>query len=164
MTAAHKLWMTACITLLLGCLGMRSQRDEARAELAGFGEQVATAQAMAEAHARAQETQMRQDADKVNHETATRLQAATRSAADAHRTADSLRATLASLNAGQAPTEPEAAGHAEQARTARDLLGACSGRYASVAADADQLAIQVSGLQEFARLVCGAVSDVVESE
>ncbi|MDF1486716.1 DUF2514 domain-containing protein [Ramlibacter sp. H39-3-26] len=41
----------------------------------------------------------------------------------------------------------------DAARTARELLASCSSRYAAVAAEADRLGNQVSGLQDFVRTV-----------
>lgn len=41
----------------------------------------------------------------------------------------------------------------DAARTARELLGGCIRRYAAVAAAADQLSAQVTGLQDFVRTV-----------
>ncbi len=42
----------------------------------------------------------------------------------------------------------------DEATTARDLLGQCSQRYTTVAADADGLRLQVIGLQAFVTDVC----------
>lgn len=47
-----------------------------------------------------------------------------------------------------------AAATAREARTAAQLLGRCTGRYRAVAAAADELAIQVTGLQDYAKQVC----------
>lgn len=166
-TIQNKAIVALIATLLItsmAALVLRSQRDQARAELANYQTEIAVAIQKATETVRAQETQLRKAADKVNHETATRLQAATRSAADAHRTADSLRTTLANLNASQAPADPEAARYLEQARTARQLLGTCADRYASVAEDADRLAVQVSGLQAWSNQVCGVMTENLESE
>lgn len=72
---------------------------------------------------------------------------------------DRLLTTLATLNRRDLPAPTDAAGVAALAReasTARQLLGACAGRYRDVAAAADQLRDQVIGLQADASTVCRA--------
>lgn len=155
-TLSAKLWATLILTLLIAAGAMRLQRDQARTELAEARAQVAQATQQAEAQARALETAKRHQADRIAHEDQTKAQAAQHAADAAARAADSLHDGIASLDAGPAPTDPTTAHHAEQARTARELLATCADRYTGVAADADRLAIQVTGLQAFARDVCGA--------
>jgi hypothetical protein len=78
--------IAALLLMTMAALALRSQRDQARAELAGFGEQVASATRMAEAHARATETALRDQADelrnKLNKETRNAQDAQTRLVAD----------------------------------------------------------------------------------
>lgn len=141
MTAAHKIWMTVCIALLLGCLGMRSQRDQARAELAGFGEQVATATRMAQAHARATETALRDQADDLREA----LNKETRNAeTEKLRLLAGIRAGTQRLSiaahcpapAGLAPTDAAAAtGAADTTRA--ELDPATAEALVSIAADGD---------------------------
>lgn len=70
-------------------------------------------------------------------------------AARAERAVVGLRDTIARLNARPAPGNAEAAGYADEARVARELLGSCSKEYGSLAAEADQLRDQVIGLQQW---------------
>lgn len=157
-TLSAKLWISLSLALLIAAGAMRVQRDNARAELAETRAQVAQATQQAEAQARALETAKRQQADRIAHENQTKAQAAQHAADAAAHAADSLRDGITALDASPAPADPGAAHHAEQARTARELLATCADRYTGVAADADRLAIQVTGLQAFARDVCGAAA------
>lgn len=70
-----------------------------------------------------------------------------------------LQRTIDSLRQRQLPEPGDTAGIAALARegaTARELLGRCSGRYADVAAAADGLRDQVTGLQTYVKDVCRA--------
>lgn len=72
-----------------------------------------------------------------------------------------LRADVARLNSRPDPYAAGDAGLAACAReaaTARELLGESSGAYQELAAEADQLRDQVTGLQDFAHNVCRAGS------
>lgn len=113
---------------------------------------------------RTQEAALQQKAERIAHETAQReaqLRAAV-AAADAR--VRSLHTTIAQLNANAAAladlpgpgTGACTTAHPDAATTARELLGACSERYAAVAGTADQLADQVMGLQDYVRAVVQA--------
>lgn len=68
-----------------------------------------------------------------------------------------LLATIATLNRRELPGPTDDAGVAALAReatTSRELLGRCAARYRSVAAGADELRDQVTGLQTDALTVC----------
>jgi len=70
---------------------------------------------------------------------------------------DGMLATIAALNRRQLPEACDAAcvaALAREATTGRELLGRCTARYQSVAAGADELRDQVSGLQTDATSVC----------
>lgn len=72
---------------------------------------------------------------------------------------DRLRNTIDTLNRRDLSTaggDPRAVALAEEAATARQLFGSCSESYRRLAADADGLRDQVSGLQDFALNVCQA--------
>ncbi|WP_304308082.1 hypothetical protein [Pseudacidovorax intermedius] len=72
---------------------------------------------------------------------------------------DRLQRTIAELKRRQLPRPGDEAGIAALARegaTARELLGRCGGRYADVAAAAEGLRDQVTGLQAFVKDVCRA--------
>ena len=91
-----------------------------------------------------------QQAVRIDHDTQDKHQAASVAAAAAHAAAAGVRATVDTLfGAGAATTAASVASLAGQARTASDLLATCTDRYASVAEAADDLAIQVTGLQDF---------------
>lgn len=68
-----------------------------------------------------------------------------------------LQRTIATLQQRKLPEPGDVAGIAAlagQASTARELLGRCSGRYADLAAAADGLRDQVTGLQAYVKDVC----------
>ena len=77
-----------------------------------------------------------------------------------------LRDEIAQLNSRPDPYPAGDAGLAAcvgEARAARELFGESSGAYQELAAEADGLRDQVTGLQFFARTVCGANSPTTES-
>jgi hypothetical protein len=65
-------------------------------------------------------------------------------------------ATAADLPASSATGGTGAARGPDDAATLRQLLGACSGRYADVAEAADALRVQLSGVQGWVRAACVA--------
>ena len=71
----------------------------------------------------------------------------------------SLHTEIARLNSRPDPYPAGDAGLAAcagEARTARELFGESAGAYQELAAEADGLRDQVTGLQDFVRSVCGA--------
>ncbi|MDZ7920739.1 hypothetical protein [Rhodoferax sp.] len=69
----------------------------------------------------------------------------------------SLLDTIEALNRrdmSEAAANPGAAGIAQSATTARELFGSCAAAHSGLAAEADRLRDQVSGLQDFALNVC----------
>ena len=99
------------------------------------------------------------NAERTAHEDAQRE--ATRRARDAVALAAvrSLRTEIARLNSRPDPYQPGDAGLAAcagEARAARELFGESIGTYQELAATADGLRDQVTGLQDFARNVCHA--------
>ena len=126
----------------------------ARAEAAQFKEQIAENTRRLEAKYRAKEQAIRTDLEKIANEHAEKE---TELASRAHRAesaADRLRRDIERLNAGTMPADPAAAAIVQQARSARKLLGACATEYRSVAEGAEQLRIQLSGLQGYVSKVC----------
>lgn len=124
--------------------------------------QAAQRQARAEAAARDDEQAKQIQAERIAREQIQREGALRTALGRADARNRSLLDTIAYLNAQYAPgavgvpgtgQDAGAAALADAARTARELLGSCSRRYAAVAADADRLAIQVTGLQDFVRTV-----------
>lgn len=72
-----------------------------------------------------------------------------------------LRDEIQRLNARAVPEDSGAAGFAHEARTARELLGACSIEYQSMARSSDELRDQVKGLIDYVNSILplsGAVS------
>lgn len=142
--------------------------DRRRADDAQAAMQAAQRQAAAERAARDTELQHQATAERIAHDQANR-EAALR--ADAERSAAHARSlldTIAQLNrAGTAPaaglptpTTPAGADAGpDGATTARNALGECSQRYAAVAATADGLSVQVTGLQAWARMAMDGDGD-----
>lgn len=108
---------------------------------------------------RAQEAAYQQEAERIAHETAQREAQLRAAGAAADARVRSLHTTIAQLNANaaalaQLPSDSAQActtTHLDAATTARELLGACSQRYAAVAAEAEHLSAQVTGLQDYVR-------------
>ncbi|WP_343590152.1 DUF2514 domain-containing protein [Paracidovorax wautersii] len=132
-------------------------KDTARRDKADADARAAAASQQAELEriARAAESAKQQEAERIARDQAQREGALRQSLALATTRNRGLLDTIAALNArdsAQLPgTAPDAgaAALAVAARTARELLGQCSSRYTAVAADADRLANQVTGLQDF---------------
>lgn len=103
--------------------------------------------------ARAEEQRRAKAVQAVVDEMAGREAVSRDRAARAERTVVGLRDEIARLNGRAAPSDPGAAGFAHEARVARELLGSCTKEYGSVAAAADQLRDQVTGLQGWARSI-----------
>lgn len=101
----------------------------------------------------AEKTRAAREAQRINDEAQARTAASAARAAHAERTAAGLRDTITRLNARPVPADPVAAGHAREASEARELLGACTAEYRSLAAEADQLRDQVTGLIEWTEQV-----------
>ena len=148
-SASNKLCLAVMAALVIAAVTMRLQRDQARTEFATYRAQVATTNAKAEAAHRATERAMAKDVEWITREHAKTEQNLTLRAVDAGRAVERLRSTIATLNASAPPSSPELAAITFEARTAHDLLGTCSAEYRGVAADADQLSAQVTGLQAF---------------
>ena len=99
------------------------------------------------------------NAERIADEDATREAARHARDAAAAATVRGLRAEVARLNARAHPYPPGDAGLAAcagEAAAARELFGDSSGAYQELAAQADGLRDQVSGLQDFALRVCRA--------
>ncbi|MBF9263578.1 DUF2514 domain-containing protein [Paracidovorax cattleyae] len=133
-----------------------ARRDKADADAAA---DAAHNQAEQERIARAAEQSKQQEVERVARDQAQREGALRQSLALATSRNRSLLDTIATLNARDAvqlsgtATDAGSAALADAARTARELLGQCSSRYTAVAANADRLANQVKGLQDFVRAV-----------
>lgn len=135
-----------------GALRVRTEWDTAEAKRQAAGKE---ALLQAERQARADEQTKQIETERVAREQAQREGTLRAAVARTDARNRSLLDTIADLNARPLAHVPGTTPHADTAaladagRTARELLGACSSRYAAVAADADGLAIQVMGLQDF---------------
>lgn len=125
-----------------------------------YGEQIAEREAQiakaaqaAEAEARKREREMQRYADELSKDAARRQQVLADRAATTELVARGLRDDIVRLNTRPAPADPAAARFADDARAARELLGACAEEYRSVAQSADGLRDQVTGLQGWAAAV-----------
>ena len=106
------------------------------------------------------------NAERTAHEDAQR--AAARRARDVAAAAAvrGLRIEVARLNSRPRPYQAGDSGLAAcagEARAARELFGESAAAYSELAATADELRDQVTGLQDFARNVCGARTPALES-
>ena len=106
------------------------------------------------------------NAERLAHEDAQRETARRARDAAAAAAVRSLRAEVARLNSRPDPYAPGDAGLAAcagEARAARELFSESAAAYSELAATADGLSSQVTGLQDFARTVCGARTPTIES-
>jgi hypothetical protein len=142
----------ACSLALSGWLYVGKAMVES--EFAGYRAEVAEAARKAESRARARERAMQKETERIAREQADKQEALVARAADADRAVAGLRDEVVRLNSRPAPAAADALAFAGEARTARELLGACAARYRGVAAAADGLRDQVSGLQDFVASVC----------
>lgn len=148
----------AAVGVLLFICGVTYLRmNHAQMALAEYKTQVAENTRKAEAEARTKEVEMQKHAERIAQDAAKReIQLATH-LASANRAAGGLRDEINRLNARSTPEDPGAAAFFAEARTARELLGACTEEYRFVARDADELRSQVTGLQDYVQSVRGVM-------
>ena len=123
---------------------------------------------VAEAAERSQEQAKQIEAERIAHEQAQREQAQRDALAAADSRNRSLHTTIAQLNADAAARLSSTGAQSctsadfDAATTARTALGECSGRYTALGGVADKLSGQVSGLQDYVRMVIkpGQAGDV----
>lgn len=149
-------WAIVCAVLLLATGTSYVRMKSAQSDLTSYHTQVAENTRKAEADARLKEQAMQRQTERIANEAAKRQTVLAARVATVTLAAGQLRDDIDRLNARPAPTSAESAAYAGEARTARQLLGACTEEYRSMAHDADQLREQVSGLQDFAVTVCKA--------
>lgn len=107
------------------------------------------------------------NAERTAHEDAQREAARRVRDAAAAAAVRSLHDEIARLNSAPDPYPAGDAGLAAcagEARTARELFGESAGAYQELAAEADGLRDQVSGLQDFVRSVCRAPTPASEAQ
>lgn len=125
-----------------------------KAEFADFRREVEENTRIAVEKARAEEQEKQRNAEQIAIKSAQRQQALETRLARVNAAAAGLREQIAALNDRPTPTDAEAAAYAREARTARELLGACGEEHRDMAKSADELRDQVVGLQETLYEVC----------
>lgn len=144
----------ACAVLVMLCGFFYVRMNWAITDLAQYKQEVATNTQKAEAAARAKENSMRNQVDRIANNAAQKQTELNTRVSDAVRAAASLRDDIDRLNASEATGTATTATLVGQARTARELLAACTDQYREVAQGADGLRDQVTGLQDYATSVC----------
>jgi hypothetical protein len=146
-------WAVA-VSLVLAFAGTSYVRMKiAQTELATYRAEVAENTAKAEAAARAKERAWQKQNERVAQNAMEKQTELAQRAAAAALAADSLRDQIDRLNARTSPTDPAAAGFANEASAARKLLGQCAKAYRSLAERAVEFRDQVTGLQDWAKVV-----------
>lgn len=155
LTAKLAAILIAVLVALVGGFGYGHKAGANSVQVKWDAERLALAEQTAkdEQAARAEEKRRAEQAQAVLEDQMRREALARARAADLERSAVSLRNEIARLNARPAPGNAEAAGFAHEARVARELFGACTNEYGSLAATADGLRDQVIGLQQWVRQV-----------
>lgn len=149
-------WAIVCAVLLLATGTSYVRMTHAQGALATYRAEVAENTRKAEADARLKERAMQRETERIANEAARKQTVLAGRVATTALIAGQLRDDIDRLNARPAPSDPQSAAYAGEARVARQLLGACTEEYRSVAQHADQLRDQVSGLQDYAVTVCKA--------
>lgn len=146
-------WAIVCagLALLLGVQTMRYSHLDATHK--AYKAEVTTATLESEQKARATEQSLRQQVERIAANAQERQTQLARRTADASAALAGLRDTIYRLDARPAAANSVAASVDHEARTARELLGACATEYRSVAEGADALRDQVTALQEYAASV-----------
>lgn len=144
----------ACAVLLAVAGFFYVRMNWAITDLAHYKADVAINTQKAEAEARAKESAMRNQVDRIAKNAADKQAQLANRAAGTDAATRSLRDDIERLNASGSTASADLAALTGQARTARELLGACTEEYRGVAQRADELRDQVSGLQDYATTVC----------
>lgn len=129
--------------------GNKAGADRIRAQWNAERQAVAEQRVKDEQAARAEEKRRATEAQAVIEDHVHREALARDRAVRAERTVVSLRDEVTRLNSRAVPIDSQAAGFAHEARVARELLGACTKEYVDLAAEADRVRDQVTGLQQW---------------
>lgn len=140
------LWAALVVALLAFGATQYVGKNSVAAELSAYKLEVAQSTAREEARARDKERQLATTNERLTDELTKKDRLLAARDAAARRSDAGLRDEIARLNARPAPSNPESAAFADEARLARELLGSCSEEYRSMALEADELRDQVSGL------------------
>lgn len=136
---------------MIFALGWQTQSWRHEAQSAQREREIAQATKDATDTARRREQELQRYADEVSRDAAKRQTVLAARVATTDRIAGQLRDDITRLNARRSHEDPAAARFADDARTARELLGACADRYRGVAQAADDLRDRVIGLQDYVR-------------
>lgn len=167
----HRLIVTIAATaLVLGAglllrqhyIGVGEDRVQARWDAQTQSDALRTAEQLriAEQIERTKENIRRTHTERIAHENDQLRQALDERSRTAVAAERSLHTTIAALRSqlhaatSASGIDAHTAASIERASTTAELLGACAGRYGAVAADADRLAVQVTGLQDWIRHIC----------
>jgi chromosome segregation ATPase len=149
-------WAIVCALLLAATGTSYVRMNSAQSDLADYRAEVADNTAKAQTQARAKEQALQRQTERIADDAAKKQTVLAARAATTQLIAGQLRDEIERLNARPAPTGAESAAYAGEARTARQLLGACTEEYRGVAKHADELRDQVSGLHGYVSAVCTA--------
>lgn len=152
-------WAAVCAALLAAAGGNYALWQRAEARLAQYQAEVERAARQAEALARVRERQMQRKSEEVARDAVKREKELGDRLAAADAALGGLRDEVSALNARREPADPGAAAFSREARAARELLGECATRYRGVAQQAQGLADQVTGLQQFVAGVCAPAKE-----
>ena len=129
--------------------GQKAGADRIQAKWNAERQLIASQVAANEKAARSEEKRRADEAQAVLEDQIRREAVSRDRAVRAERAVVGLRDEVARLNSRAAPGDAQAAGFAHEARVARELLGSCAKEYGSLAATADGLRDQVTGLQQW---------------
>lgn len=152
-------WVWALVVAALVVFsGMQSVgKANAKREVAELKMAVAQATNEAQAQARKAEQRMQTEVERIAKDEEAKRKVLAVRVARADAAVASLRDEIGRLNARPAPANPESAAYAGEASAARELLGACSDEYRLMARQAEELRIQVIGLQDYIRSIRNAI-------
>lgn len=143
----------AALLLLSGFFYVRM--NYAVTSLATYKTEVAENTRKAEQAARIKEQEMQKNADQIAQDAEKRRSDLIDSIASSQQLIGRLRNQIDRLNGRPVPSDPQLAACFGEARATRELLGSCSERYRGMAEEADGLRSQVTGLQDFAKIIRG---------
>ena len=146
-------WAAIVIGLLALASSQYVGKTHIASTLAAYRLEVAQATAQQNAKARDKEHELAATNERLNDELAKKAKLLAARDAAARRSDAGLRDEITRLNARPAPENPQARAFSDEARAARELLGACSDEYRGVALKADELRDQVMGLREYVQKI-----------
>lgn len=154
MTRVAAAWLLSAVLAVIvaasGYAGHRWTAARYEARIAADREAAQRAALAASEAARVTEQERRQAQERIDAQHQADMDRARRAAIAARGELDRLRAVLAARDRAAAEHAGPSGG-ADDAAVERELLGACAARYQGLAAEADGLAGQVSGLQDYVR-------------